>query len=60
MLVGGAGNDRLIGDGGSDAIFGSAGEDFLVAKDGVRDVRLRGGRGSDKVSRDRIDAKPVS
>lgn len=60
VIVGGSGNDRLVGDAGADAIFGGTGRDVLVAKDGVRDVRLSGGRGSDKVFRDRIDPKPVS
>jgi acyl-homoserine-lactone acylase len=60
VVIGGGGKDRLIGDSGSDAIFGGAGKDALIAKDGVRDVRLSGGRGVDKVSRDRIDPRPVS
>lgn len=60
VIRGGGGNDRLIGDSGSDAIFGNAGKDFLGAKDGERDVRLSGGRGTDKVSRDRVDPKAIS
>lgn len=69
-LIGGAGNDllsgssgsnRLTGGKGADTLSGQAGKDVLDAVDGVRDVKLNCGDGSDAVARrDSIDPKSIS
>ena len=59
-LQGGYGSDYLIGGAGADRLYGEANNDALSAKDGTRDVRIDGGSGTDKASRDRTDPAPVS
>jgi Ca2+-binding RTX toxin-like protein len=68
-LTGGGGNDtlkgssianRLIGMKGADRFYGNGGNDTLLAKDGIKDVLIDGGTGTDAVGRDSIDPAPVN
>ncbi|HUQ00451.1 MAG TPA: S8 family serine peptidase [Aeromicrobium sp.] len=68
-LYGGGGDDKLYGNDGSDYVSGEAGADYLyggrgrdslMARDGVRDNRIDGGREGDSATIDRVDPTPIS
>jgi Tol biopolymer transport system component len=68
-LTGGGGNDtlkgssianRIIGMAGADRFYGLGGNDTLQAKDGIKDVLIDGGTGTDTVGRDSIDPTPIN
>jgi Ca2+-binding RTX toxin-like protein len=61
ILTGSSGNNRLTGGKGADTFSGQAGKDVLEAVDGVRDIKINCGDGSDFAARrDSIDPKPIS
>ncbi|HXV58194.1 MAG TPA: carboxypeptidase regulatory-like domain-containing protein, partial [Gaiellaceae bacterium] len=55
LICGGDGADRLTGGGGVDRIDGGAGNDTIYARDGRKEVTLRGGGGTDRARRDSFD-----
>jgi hypothetical protein len=59
-LRGGGGDDYLVGNDGADELYGESQNDTLIAKDGVKDIRISGGTGTDTATRDSDDPTPVS
>lgn len=54
-LFGGEGDDTLTGGAGADRLLGEAGDDTLYARDGVTDVSVDGGAGTDRAQVDGSD-----
>ncbi len=59
-LRGSSGKDHLVGGSGADSLYGGDDNDGLIAKDGVKDVLIDGGAGTDKATRDSGDPAPVN
>jgi len=60
-LAGNDGNDELTGGAGADAFTGSAGNDVFFAVDGLADVQISGGGGSDTAHYDGgLDPTPLA
>ena len=56
-LVGGRGRDTLDGGGARDRFFGGRNGDSLLAQDGRKDRKLRGGSGNDCATFDRVERR---
>jgi uncharacterized delta-60 repeat protein len=56
-IRGGGDNDTLVGGSGQDRLFGEAGNDFLDARDGITDLVLDGGSGTDTAKKDGSDPR---
>jgi extracellular elastinolytic metalloproteinase len=55
FICGGDGNDTLTGGPGRDGLAGGNGNDTLYARDGVRELALYGGPGTDRARKDPAD-----
>jgi hypothetical protein len=55
VICGGSGNDRLTGGGKVDKFDGGPGNDTLLARDGLKEIAVKGGAGSDKARKDKFD-----
>ncbi|HSK15218.1 MAG TPA: M36 family metallopeptidase [Gaiellaceae bacterium] len=54
-ICAGAGDDVIKGGGGRDLIDAGPGDDGVLTRDGVRETRLKGGKGTDRILRDDYD-----
>lgn len=59
VLVGDGGPNWIVGKPGADKLLGAPGDDLLVAKDGVADLQINCGAGTDTETHDAIDPAPV-
>jgi Ca2+-binding RTX toxin-like protein len=55
VICGGSGNDTLTGGKGKDRLDGGPGNDRLLSRDGTRDAAVKGGSGSDRARKDKVD-----
>jgi Ca2+-binding RTX toxin-like protein len=56
-VYGGGGNDTLVGGAGQDKLYGQDGNDFLDTRDGITDLVLDGGAGTDTAKKDSSDPR---